>query len=383
MNERQKVIIIGSAHPLRAGGISTFNERLARAFQEEGHDTSIYNFSLQYPSFLFPGKSQYSSDPPPGDLKIITTINSINPFNWFRVGNRIRKLNAGIIVVRYWIPFMAPCLGTINRLVKKNRRSRIVAITDNVIPHERRPGDRLLTKYFIGSADAFIAMSDAVMEDLNEFDREKPRKVVPHPLYDNFGEPVPKVRARELLGLDPERKYLLFFGLIRDYKGLDLLLKAMAMPEMKEQDIHLIVAGEFYAEEDKYREIVRENRLGEKVSMENKFIANEDVFKYFCAADLVVQPYKSATQSGVTQVAYHFNKPMVVTDVGALAQMVPHGVAGYVVKPDPGQISSSILDFYRNNREEELVSNVMEEKKRYTWDRLTSAIRELARETRK
>lgn len=383
MSGREKVIIVGSAHPLRAGGISTFNERLARAFQREGHPTTIYNFSLQYPGFLFPGKTQYSDEPPPNDLEIVTVINSVNPLNWIKVGRKLNKLDADIIVVRYWIPFMAPCLGTINRLARKNGKSKVVAITDNVVPHERRPGDTLLTKYFVNSADAFIAMSDSVMQDLEEFDTEKPREVILHPLYDNFGEPVPKDKAREMLGLDPEKKYLLFFGLIRDYKGLDLLLEALADEELTRDNLNLVVAGEFYADESKYRDMVKKYDLEDRVQMKNEFISNEDVHKYFCACDLVVQPYKSATQSGVTQVAYHFNKPMVVTDVGALPQMVPHGKVGYVVKPDPREIANAITDFYQNNKEELFVSHVVEEKKRYTWDKLTSAIRELAERARR
>ena len=223
----QKIIIIGPAHPLR-GGLATFDQRLAKEFNNNGDDCSIYSFSLQYPSFLFPGKTQYSDEPAPKDLKIFSVINSINPLNWIKIGNRIRKEKPDIVVVRYWLPLMGPALGTILRKVRKNKHTKIVCIADNIIPHEHRPGDNAFTKYFLKRCDAFITMSEKVMDDLRKFvPKEKPAQLVQHPLYDNFGEIISKVEAREKLKIRKDELIILFFGFIRKYKGLDILLEAM------------------------------------------------------------------------------------------------------------------------------------------------------------
>jgi glycosyltransferase involved in cell wall biosynthesis len=380
---KRKIVIIGSAYPLRGGGISTFNERLAKAFQDQGDDTTIYNFSLQYPNIFFPGKTQYSSEPAPENIHIVTKINSVNPISWLKVGKELKKLKPDLVVIRYWIPFMAPCLGTIARRIRKNKHTRIIAITDNVIPHEHRLGDMQLTHYFTKSVDAFLTMSSAVMEDLGKFDQVKPRALCLHPLYDNFGDAVPKSEAKKMLGLNENERFLLSFGMVRDYKGLDLLLVAMTDQRIREMKLKLIVAGEFYADYEAYKKYVVDNKLEDVVIMENEFIPNTDVFKYFCASDLVVQPYKTATQSGVTQVAYHFDKAMVVTNVGALPQMVPDGKVGYVVNPDGKEIADAIVKYYEEDKEEEFTQHVMQEKKRYSWEKLTGALFDLASQIEK
>lgn len=372
-----KVIIIGSAWPLRGGGISTFNERMAKAFMDAGHEVKIYNFKLQYPDFLFPGKTQYSDEEKPAGLNIITKINSVNPFNWFRVGKMIKREKADLAIIRYWIPFMAPCLGTIARKVRKNGKTKIIAITDNVIPHERRPGDKALTKYFLKPVDGFLVMSDSVLKDLDLFDRAKPRKLSLHPLYDNFGASVSKAEARKKLRLKEDGKYILFFGLIRDYKGLDILLKALSDDRLTKMGVELIVAGEFYDDYEKYLKVAKEYDVEGRVRMDNEFIPNSEVYLYFCASDIVVQPYKSATQSGVTQVAYHFDKPMIVTNVGALPQMVPDGKVGYVTGVDTVEIADAITRFYEGNEENSFVENVKEEKKKYSWERFIGSLEEL------
>jgi len=374
MTAARKVIILGSAYPLRGGGISTFNERLARAFQDAGDEVTIYNFSLQYPGFLFPGKTQYSDEEAPEDLIIITKVNSVNPFNWIKVGKEIRKLKPDLLIIRYWIPFMAPCLGTIANSVRKNKHTRVIAIADNVIPHEHRVGDAIMTKYFVKRVDGFVTMSRSVLKDLELFDTEKPRAFCPHPLYDNFGDPIDKAEAKKILQLDQDQKYILFFGFIRDYKGLDLLLKAFADKRLREYPLRLLVAGEFYTDPAPYNEIIRSAGLEDIVTMDNAFIPNSAVAKYFCASDLVAQPYKDATQSGVTQIAFHFDKPMVVTNVGALPEMVPHEKVGYVVDPDEKQIADSILAYFRDEKEQEFTTNVREEKKKYSWGNMIDAI---------
>ncbi|MCD4735120.1 MAG: glycosyltransferase [Bacteroidales bacterium] len=368
-----KIIIIGSAYPLR-GGLTAFNERLAREFNSHGHDVQLYTFSLQYPGFLFPGKTQYSSDPPPEDLKIKVKINSVNPFNWFRVGKELKKFKPDLVVIKFWIPFMAPCLGTIARIIRKNKVTKVISVIDNIVPHEKRIGDRILANYWVKSVDGFITMSRQVLGELDTFDKLKPKLYHPHPLYDNFGDIIDKTEARQMLGFNASDKIILFFGFIRDYKGLDLLLKAMANPVIKESDISLLVAGEFYTDNKSYLSVIKENELEDKVILHTEFIPDGDVAKYFCASDLVVQPYKHATQSGVTQIAYYFNKPMITTNVGGLAEIVPDEKVGFVVKPEEKEISEAIYRFFTENRESEFIRNVIIEKQKYSWDNFVGSL---------
>lgn len=373
---RKKVIIIGSAYPFRGGGISTFNERLAYAYQEEGHDVTIYTFSLQYPSIFFPGTTQYSQEPPPENLNIKIRINSINPLNWVKIGNEIKRLKPDLVLVRFWIPFMAPCLGTICRIIRK-AGINVVAITDNIIPHERKPLDRILARYFVGSVGYFVTMSRSVLKDLESFDRTKPKKLTVHPLYDNFGEPVPKDEALSRLKLRKDYKYVLFFGFIREYKGLDLLLKAFAHPEIRKLPVRLIVVGEFYVDPEPYLKIISENKIEDLVILKTEFIPNTEVVYYFCASSLVVQPYKDATQSGITQVAFHFNKPMITTNVGGLSEIVIDGKVGYIVNPDSDEIARSVLNYFKLDKEETFSENIKEEKKKFAWSTMIDAVDEV------
>jgi D-inositol-3-phosphate glycosyltransferase len=373
MTTQRKIVLIGSAHPLR-GGLATFNERLIREYRDNGEDAFIYTFSLQYPSILFPGKTQLSSEPAPADLPIYVKVNSINPFNWIKVGLELKKQKPDLVIVKFWMPFMAPCFGTICRIIKSNRHSKIITIIDNLIPHEHRPGDRILAKYWIDSVDGCVAMSRSVMNDLETFNQGKPKIYCPHPLYDNFGAAIPKEEALVHLQLDPSFHYVLFFGFIRDYKGLDLLLEAFADERLHTMKIKLLVAGEFYCDPKPYYEIIARHKLEDRVIMSNDFIPDSRVLNYFCAADLVVQPYKSATQSGVTQIAYHFNKPMVITDVGGLAEFVPDEKVGYIVKPEPPEIADAIVRFYSEEREAVFSANAAVEKLKYSWNRMVDAI---------
>lgn len=359
-----KIAIIGSAHPLR-GGLATFNERLANAFKKSGNSVTIYSFSLQYPDFLFPGKSQFTNEPAPEGLEIKSVINSVNPFNWIKAGNVIRKEKPDLIIIKYWLPFMGPCFGTILRLVKKNRHTRVLCIVDNIIPHEKRPGDKAFTKYFIKPVDAFVTMSRDVLRDLKTF-TSKPAHYTPHPLYDNYGERLSKEAACAKLNLNPKEKYLLFFGFIRKYKGLDILLEAMKDPRLKAAGIKLIVAGEFYGDKTAYNGLLEE--VKEQVELFTDFIPNEQVKYYFSAADLVVQPYRTATQSGITQIAYHFERPMVVTNVGGLHEVVPDGKTGFVTKPEPEKIADAIIRFFEPDSIPDLEQNLKNEKNKYSWE---------------
>ena len=369
-----KIIIIGTAYPYR-GGLAAFNERLALQFQNEGHEVLMYTFTLQYPRFLFPGKTQFTSDPAPQGLTIRRRINSCNPFNWLKVGRELRRLQPDMVVFAYWMSFMAPCFGTIARQVRRNKKSRCIALVHNMIPHEPNVLDKLFPGYFVKAMDGFTALSQSVVKDIEKFDHKgKPKSWAPHPIYDHYGALVDKAEARRQLGLDADGKYVLFFGFIRDYKGLDLLIDAFGDPRLQDCGARLIVAGEFYGDPAPYLKRIHSLDISDIVVLHNDYIPDSKVNLYFRACDIVAQPYKSATQSGVTQVAFHFEKPMLVTRVGGLPEIVPDGKIGYVVDVDAQSIADALLKFYKENREEQFTAAVREEKQKYSWDRMTAAI---------
>ncbi len=459
-----KIIILSPAHPLR-GGIAASSERLAQELQTLGHEVVIYSFKLQYPAFLFPGKTQFTDDPPPPGLSIKTRLNSVNPFNWLAVGHQIAREQPDRIIVRFWLPFMGPCLGTVLRVARwfSRKKTKITALVDNIIPHEKRPGDRLFARYFVRACDDFVVMSRSVGEEILDFlpaaeigstltpsPREEGGshpatgnfvkegkstapagqspargqaplppgggvgggviRFAPHPIYDNYGDPVEKTAARRQLGLPEQAPLALFFGFIRAYKGLDLLLEALTqIPE-----IHAVVAGECYENWQTYQAIIDRNNLADRVHLFTDFIPADQVRFFFSAADLVVQPYRTATQSGISQIAYHFEKPMVVTDVGGLAEIVTHGISGYVIPvgatlavapdtvapdtvapdtntatPDAGNrparatarvaptaalIAAAIRDFFENSRAAEMQAGVRKEKARFSWKNLVAVL---------
>jgi glycosyltransferase involved in cell wall biosynthesis len=368
------VIIIGPGHPLR-GGLATFNHRLAKEFIQSGFDCSIYSFSLQYPGFIFPGTTQYTDEPAPEGLTIHSAINSVNPFNWIKIGNRLKKLKPDFIVVRFWLPLMGPALGTILRRVRKNKHTKIICIADNIIPHEKRPGDKPFTKYFIKSCDAFITMSEKVMSDLKTL-TDKPSILVQHPLYDNFGEIIAKAEARKKLGIANEEQVILFFGFIRKYKGLDILLEAMKILKNKRaggKRIKLLIAGEFYEDRKLYDELIAKLGIADDLILRTDFIADSEVKYYLCAADAVIQPYRNATQSGVTPLAYFFEKPMVVTNVGGLPALVPHEKSGLVTEPNAEAIAAGIERFYQLG-ENYFIPHLRAEKQKYSWANLVNAV---------
>ncbi|HNQ36540.1 MAG TPA: glycosyltransferase [Prolixibacteraceae bacterium] len=374
-----KIVILGPAHPYR-GGIAALNERLALELQREGHEVTLVTFTLQYPGFLFPGKTQYTTDPPPEGLTITRKINAMNPLSWIRAGMFIRKMQPGLVIARFWIPFIGPSLGSVARISSRGRGTRVIGLADNIIPHEKKPGDRLLTSWFIRSCHAMVVMSESVLTDLNLFDRKLPRRYGPHPIYDHYGHIFPREEALARLGLSPAFRYLLFFGLVREYKGLDLVIDAMAAPGMRSLPVKLIVAGEFYANEEAYHQRVEAAGLTEQVIFHNRYIPNQEVENYFNAADMVVQPYKTATQSGVTQVAYHFGKPMLVTRVGGLPEIVADRKAGYVCTPEAREIAAALEDFFLKNRKEAFERYVAADRQRFSWDRFTQLFYDLMRE---
>lgn len=374
--ERKKIFILGPAWPLR-GGLATFDELLCRTLSDAGHESRIISYSLQYPNFLFPGTTQYSDAPAPEGIRIETRINSVNPFNWLSVGRYIRREKPDFLVIRYWLPFMGPALGTIARRARKNGHTKVLALVDNAIPHEKRPGDRQFSGYFLKSCDGYLTMSHKVMKDLAQFTQSPNKLFTYHPLYTSFHEAVSKAEARKFLGLDTDGKYMLFFGFIRRYKGLDLLLEAMHDERVRAMGIKLIVAGEFYEDRKYYDEIIARLNLKDQLVLKTDFIPNDAVHWYFSACDIVAQTYHNATNSGVTKVAIQFEKPSLVTDVGGLSEEILHERSGYVVPVDVKSIADSIVDYYTNAREESFISVTREEKKKYGWDVMVDSISKL------
>ena len=367
------IIIIGTAYPYR-GGLAAYNERLAREYQSQGHDVEIFTFTLQYPGFLFPGKTQFSSEPKPDDLKITRMISAVDPLSWIKTGLIIKKKVPDKVIFCYWMAFMAPCFGTIARYAR-NGKTKMIGLIHNMIPHEPTVLDKLFPKYFVDGMDGFVAMAESVVSDINSLDKNLKSKLVsPHPIYDHYGEKVERPLAAMRLGLNEANNYILFFGFIRQYKGLDLLLEAFADERLRQFPVKLIVAGEFYENPEPYLKLIHKHKLENFVELRTKFIADKDVKNYFSLADIIAQPYRSATQSGVSQIAYHFENPMLVTDVGGLAEIVPHNKVGYVVDVKPKKIADALFDFYANNRADEFISNIKVEKKKYAWSRMTDTI---------
>jgi D-inositol-3-phosphate glycosyltransferase len=366
-----KILLLSPAHPLR-GGIAASSERLAQVLQEAGHEVVIYSFKLQYPAFLFPGKTQFTDDPPPPGLTIKARLNSVNPLNWLLVGREMAREKPDKIIVRFWLPFMGPCKGTVLRVARwlSRKKTTVTALVDNIIPHEKRPGDRFFARYFIGACDDFVVMSRSVGEEIKEIAGAGEVRFAPHPIYDTYGAALDKSTARRQLGIPDEVPVVLFFGFIRAYKGLDLLLQALAQTP----GVHALIAGECYESWQPYQDIIDKNNLTDRVHLFTDFIPAAEVAVFFSAADLVVQPYRSATQSGISQIAYHFEKPMIVTNVGGLPEIVTDGVSGYVVLPEPGAIAAAMQDFFEHDRAVVMQEGVRREKARFSWENLVRVL---------
>ena len=369
--DRKNIVIVGPAHPLR-GGIAAFNERMSHQLISEGHQVTIFTFKYQYPSFLFPGKTQYSTDPAPANLPVRVQLHSLSPLNWLRTASAIAALKPDHVILRFRIPFMAPCLGTVGRILKRKTSARITGLMDNVIPHEKRLGDTQLIRYFCATCDDFMTLSHQVSAELRQF-TSMPIRYSPHPIYDQYGAVIDKISAARTLGLDPEKKYLLFFGLVRKYKGLDLLLEAFAKSAAR-HEYTLLIAGEFYDDPSQYTEIIQRYQLENAVIIHNRFIPDGDVKNYFSISDLIAQTYRTATQSGISQMAFHFEKPMLVTNVGGLGEIIHDGISGLVASPDPDSIADK-LDFFCRLPDKSIFTNeIQKEKNRYSWSAFTHVL---------
>ena len=370
-----KITILSTAYPLR-GGISHFNGLLYKELIKK-NEVNVITFSRQYPSVLFPGKSQTEEENEIEKIPSEQLVDSINPFNWIKIGNRIKKDKPDLLIFKYWMPFFAPCFGTIARIAKKNGKTKILVICDNVISHERKPAEITLTKYFFSSADYFILLSQKVKDDLLKVKPEAKYRILPHPIYSNFGNPVSKEEAKKKLNLADE-KLILFFGFIRDYKGLDILLNAM--PELKEKiNLKLAVAGEFYSNKEKYLGLISRLNLKDHVYLFTDFIPTSEVKYYFSACDAVVLPYKDATQSGIVQIAMNFKKPVIATNVGGISEVVLDGKTGFIVeKENPSALADAVFRFYSEKRESEFIMNIEAESKKYSWEKFAEGLIELA-----
>lgn len=373
-----KIVYIGTCYPMR-GGLAQFNAILARELSRR-HQVTFLSFKRQYPGLFFPGKSQYVAEREAAAVVRFDAepvLDSINPWSWWRTARRAVREKPDLVLYKYWMPFLAPSFGTVSRFIKRWSAARVLFVCDNIIPHERTPIDLALTRYAISAVDLFVTMSASVRDDLLRIKPDARWKLVQHPIYKIFGQRLEKGAARRLLGMDAG-PWILFFGYIRKYKGLDLLLQALAQVRQR-RPVGLVVAGEFYEGEARYRRMVVELGLEKAVRFHDSYIPEDRVGAYFSACDVVVLPYHTATQSGIVQVAYQVDAPVICTDVGGLAEVVVDGQTGFVVPPEnPQALAESILRFYEEDCEERFRSAVRQEKKKYSWEPLVGAIEELA-----
>jgi glycosyltransferase involved in cell wall biosynthesis len=355
---------VGTFPPFR-GGIANFYHTLAEKLFNT-HNVLAINFTTQYPNILFPGKSQYDENVEQTTYPSERMLSTINPFTWDKTAKRIIEFKPDLIIFKYWMPFFALSFGTVLKKVKKKMNIQSLVICDNIIPHEGRTFDETLTKYFFNNVDSFIVMSKSVENDLLSYYPNAKFVYSPHPLFDIFGDQISKNAAKSQLGIK-EEKMLLYFGLIRAYKGLDLLIEAAGKLKKKLQNFKILAVGDCYDNPDHYKELIKTHEVEDIFDLRMEFVPNDHVNKYFSAADAIVLPYKSATQSGVVPVAYHFNKPVIITDVGGLKEIVLDGKTGLVVKPDADHIANGVMKFYNIWSETDFDSAIEEFKQQFSW----------------
>lgn len=368
-----KIAYLSTFYPFR-GGIAQFNAALYRELEKDNF-IRAFTFKRQYPNVLFPGTSQFVTEQDTADkIDAERVLDTINPLTFWSSARKINKYNPDLMLTKFWMPFFGPSLGQVNRLVKK-RGTINISILDNVQPHEKRPGDEQLISMFLKQNHGFIVMSDTVKNDLLEFQPNARYKQVQHPLYDHFGARVDRKQACEKLMIDPEKKILLFFGFIRSYKGLDILLDALdALPD----DYLLIIAGEVYGNFDEYDKMIRDRNLWNKVKLFVRYISDDEVPLLFSAADVCILPYKSATQSGIVGISYHFDLPVITTDVGGLKEMItPFGTGMVVDEPKQNKLSAAISDYFNMQMRPIFEGNIKKYKQIANWKSLAKDIMSL------
>jgi glycosyltransferase involved in cell wall biosynthesis len=369
-----KIVIVSPAYPLR-GGIANFTAQLYKELIND-NEVSVFNFKRQYPEIFFPGKTQFESGEDADKIPTEIIIDSINPLSWKETAKKIINLNPDLVIFAYWLPFFAPCYSSIAKRIKKKTKTKLLALCHNIIPHEKRPGDKLLTKSFLVKMDYFVALSKDVKKDLEIFIMLPKCKVLPHPVYSRFGEQTTKEQALKKIELT-EARYILFFGFIRDYKGLDILIESLALVKEKIK-VKLIVAGEFYEDDKKYKSLINKLKLDDDIILFSDFIPANNVKYYFSAADAVILPYKSATQSGIVQIAVNFRKPVIASNVGGLGEVIKNNETGYIVEPEnPNQLADAIIKFYDENKENEFSNNISKIAEQYSWKNFANGIFDL------
>lgn len=357
-----KIALLSAFYPYR-GGIAQFGAMLYRAL-EKRNITKAYTFTRQYPNVLFPGTSQFITEEDNADqIPALRVLDSLNPSSYKKTAKVIAAEKPDVIISQYWMPFFGPAIGGVHKRLSPIKR---VSILHNVIPHEKRFFDAWANKQFIKHNDGFVVLSDAVLKDLLSLKPDAKYLRIDHPVYSQFGEKMNREKALMKLKLDPDRKYLLFFGFIRDYKGLDLLLGSM---KELEDDIHLIVAGEVYGSFDKYKKLIKELELEDRVHLFTNYISDDEVTIYFSASDACVLPYKSATQSGIIAIANHFDLPVIATDVGGLKENIAENRTGIIVpEVTESALSNCIKRYFQYNLKATYSGNIQTSKQENSWD---------------
>jgi glycosyltransferase involved in cell wall biosynthesis len=372
-----KIALIGPAYPYR-GGIAHHSNMLYSYLRKHGHEVDVITFSRQYPKMLYPGAFQEEQEGP-GRVKIPSKrlIDSMNALNWVRVGRQLRKNEYDLHIFKFWLPLFGLTFGTIARLVRRKGRKSVLVIVDNLIPHERRPGDEQLTNFFFRYVDMAITQSTVVRQQLKGLYPQIPQRMLPHPTYENFGERLPTAEVRRKLGIEAS-KVILFFGFVRKYKGLDSLLAAMPAILRRVPDVHLLVVGEFFEDPEPYMEQIRSGGIEHAVTVHNRYVPNEEVAEWFSAADALVLPYHSATNSGIVQIGYNFATPAIVTDVGSLSEVVIDGRTGFVLKEaDPESLAGAVARIYEGETIARFSENIKVERVKYSWDAFVEGIEQL------
>ncbi|MDT7855703.1 glycosyltransferase [Rubrivirga sp. S365] len=371
-----RITLLGPFWPYR-GGIAHFGAGLARSLAARGHDVRTVTFQRQYPDRLFPGATQFEPGPaPPGVPRAPAELDTLNVGTWTRAADRIADEGGEVAVIPYWTPLLAPMWGVVTRRLRR-RGVTVLALVHNAIPHERRPGDLLLGRFALGGADGLLALSDRVAADVQRLGVTAPVHTVPHPVYDGFGAAPPRVEARQELGLPARAPVFLFFGFVRPYKGLHVLLDAWGGVVQRVPGARLVVAGEFYADENALR--AQAAPFGASVRFDAGYIPDSRVGLYFSAASAVVQPYVTATQSGVAQIAFHYGRPVITSDVGGLAEAVPDGEAGLVVPPDdPAALAAALVRFVEEGLGGTFEAGVRRVRDAASWGRVAEAVEHLA-----
>ncbi len=374
-----KIVFLSTFYPFR-GGIAQFSAHLYRE-AEKKHDVEAVTFTRQYPKLLFPGKTQLVSKNDTADkIPSKRWLDSINPFTYISTARKIRNLHPDLIISRYWMSFFAPSFGWI--LGKQEKKTIRLAILDNVIPHERRFFDDAFNRFFLNRNDGFIVMSEQVQKDLLFYLPKAKHILIPHPIYNHFGEKIPKTIALQKLGISEcsGKKVLLFFGIIRDYKGLDILLNALSLLD---ETYILVIAGEVYGSFEKYTNIIKEKKLKKKVKLFNQYIDDSEVTNFFSAADVCVLPYRSATQSGITNISYHFEVPVISTNVGGLAETITHGRTGLIAEEvNEKALVKQIKNFYEIYNPKEFTQNIQLYNNENSWENYVNKMLVFAEELR-